>query len=245
MPFGLTFSRAYSALHKIYREKNGSTSMRRLILEVSEKELDKLGVDTSSSFQQIKALELQHFLRQDQNEFAAIWKVELKDNITKVKETMLKNGFLQEIQVLEQEKNGAYTIFIRGGPILSSVLNAVGVDEGYLFPPLEIRDGKIRLSFLGNEQQIRTFLEKMTEKGIRYKVIRLTHADFSPNSPLNQLTEKQREILVAAHKLGYYDIPRKITSEQLAKKLGIGDSTLVEHLRKAEQRLINHLLDTR
>jgi predicted DNA binding protein len=218
--------------------------MRRLILEVSEKELDKLGVETTSSFQQIKALELQHFLKQDQNEFAAIWKVELKDQITKVKETMLKSGFLKEIQILEQEKNGVYTIFIRGGPILSSVLNSVGVVEGYLFPPLEIRDGKVKMSFLGSEQQIRTFLEKISEKGIRYKVILLTQANFSPNSPLNQLTEKQREILVAAHKLGYYDIPRKITSQQLAKKLGIGDSTLVEHLRKAEQRLINRLLDT-
>jgi predicted DNA binding protein len=133
---------------------------------------------------------------------------------------------------------------MRGGPILSTVLESVGVVEGYLFPPLEIRDGKIKISFIGSERQVGTFLEKISKKGIRYKVILLTHADFSLNSPLNQLTEKQREILVAAHKLGYYDIPRKITSQQLAKKLGIGDSTLVEHLRKAEQRLINHLLDT-
>jgi hypothetical protein len=216
--------------------------MRRMILEVSEKELAKLGFETSV-FQQIKSLELQHFLRQDKTEFAAIWKVEFKDSSAKVKD-LLANGFLVEARVLEKEKNGAYTVFMRGGPILSTVLESVGVVEGYLFPPLEIRDGKIKISFIGSERQVGAFLEKISKKGIRYKVILLTHADFSPNSPLNQLTEKQREILVAAHKLGYYDIPRKITSQQLAKKLGIGDSTLVEHLRKAEQRLINHLLDT-
>lgn len=66
----------------------------------------------------------------------------------------------------------------------------------------------------------------------------LADADFSPISPLNQLTEKQREVLITAYKLGYYDIPRRINSEQLAKKLNIGDSTLVEHLRKAERRLL-------
>jgi len=214
--------------------------MRRLIIEVSEKELYQLGVAVPA-FQKIKSLELQHFLRQDQTEFAAIWKVEFKDPSTPVKE-LLANDFLMEAQVLEQEKNGTYTLFIRGGPILSSVLNSIGVVDGYLFPPLEIRDGKIRISFLGSERQVGDFLEKISQKGIRYRIILLSNANFAPNSPLSQLTEKQREILIAAHRHGYYDIPRRINSEHLARKLGIADSTLVEHLRKAEQRLLNSIL---
>jgi predicted DNA binding protein len=56
------------------------------------------------------------------------------------------------------------------------------------------------------------------------------------------LTEKQREVLISAHKLGYYDIPRRINSDQLAEHLDIANSTLVEHLRKAEQRLLVHIL---
>jgi predicted DNA binding protein len=152
------------------------------------------------------------------------------------------NGFLVEAQVLEQQKDGAYTVFMRGGPSLSSVLKSIDVESGYLFPPIGISDGKIRISFLGNEAQVRTFLEKVDAAQIHYKVVMLTDADFSPFSPLNQLTEKQREVLLAAYKHGYYDIPRRINTKQLSKKVGIGDSTLAEHLRKAERHLLVSLL---
>ena len=59
------------------------------------------------------------------------------------------------------------------------------------------------------------------------------------------IEEKQREVLITAYKLGYYDIPRRINSDQLAEKLGIVNSTLVEHLRKAERRLLAQVLEQR
>ena len=215
--------------------------MRRLILEVFEKELAKIGIELPQ-FQKIKSLKLIYFLRQDPQEFAAISEVEFKDSTSKV-EDLLTGGFLVEAQVLERQKNGAYLVFLRGGPSLSSVLSAIGIESGYLFPPIGIGDGKIKISFLGSEKQVKSFMEKIDELGIRYRVVLLADANFSPISPLNRLTEKQREVLMAAYKLGYYEIPRKITSEELAKKLGIVDSTLVEHLRKAEQRLMTQLFE--
>ena len=71
----------------------------------------------------------------------------------------------------------------------------------------------------------------------------MADANFSPISPLNRLTEKQREVIMTAYKMGYYDIPRKITSEELAERLGLVGSTVVEHLRKAEQRLMTQLFE--
>jgi hypothetical protein len=215
--------------------------MRRLILEVSEKELTKIGVELPQ-FGKIKSLEFVYFLKQDPEEFAAIAQVEFTDSTPKV-EDLLAGGFLVEAQVLEREKNGGYIIFMRGGPSLSSVLNFVGIESGYLFPPLGIGDGKVKISFLGSEVQVKEFLERIDVLGIRYRVVLLADASFSPISPLNDLTEKQRDVLLTAYKLGYYDIPRKITSEELAKKLNLVDSTVVEHLRKAEQRLIRHLIE--
>lgn len=215
--------------------------MRRLILEVSQKELVKIGVELPLVYR-IKSLQLLYFLRQDQEEFAAISQVEFKDPSINIKD-ILAGGFLEEAQVLEKTKSGAYIIFMRGGPTLSSILSSAGIESGYLFPPLEVGGGKIKFSFLGSEKQVKTFMERIDDIGIRYRVVLLADANFSPTSPLSQLTEKQREVLLAAYRFGYYEVPRKITSEQLANKLGLGDSTVVEHLRKAEQRLLANLLE--
>jgi hypothetical protein len=214
--------------------------MRRLILEASEKELSKVGV-AISPVQKIKSLNLLFVLRQDREEFAAVSRIEFKDASSKI-ENLLVDGFLVEVQLLEQENSRTYTVFMRGGPILSSVLESLGLSGGYLFPPLEIREGKIKMCFLGSNKQVGEFLEKVAALGIRFKVVLLTDANFSPDSPLNKLTEKQKKVLIAAYKLGYYDIPRRINSAKLAKTLNIGSSTLGEHLRKAERSLLIRIL---
>jgi predicted DNA binding protein len=215
--------------------------MRRLILEISEKELIKAGIELPP-LAKIKSLELLYFLRQDAEEFAAITRIQFKDDTTSLNE-LPKSELLIDAQIIEREKSGAYIAFIRSGPSLSSVLSYIGIEGGYLFPPLGIGDGKVKFSFLGSEPQIKEFMKKIDAIGIKYRVVLLADADFSPVSVLNQLTQRQREVLIAAYKFGYYDIPRKVTSEELAKKLGLVDSTVVEHLRKAEQRLITHLIE--
>jgi hypothetical protein len=215
--------------------------MRRLILEIPEKEIKRVGIELPP-FTKIKSLEILYFLRQNQEEFAAITRVEFKDPNSKMEELLI-GGLLVEAQVLEKEKTGSFIVFLRSGPSLSSVLSIIGIDSGFLFPPMGVKDGKIRFSFLGNETQVKRFMEGMDKIGLHYRVVLLTDADFSPISPLNQLTQKQREVLLAAYRTGYYDIPRKITSEQLANQLGLVNSTVVEHLRKAEQRLLVHILE--
>ncbi len=218
--------------------------MRRLVLEVSERELLKAGIELPP-VRKIKSLELLYFLRQDDTELAAISRVEFKDPNEKIEE-FIGSGLLTDAQVIEKEKNGTYILFTRSGsPSLSSVLKYIGIEGGYLFPPLGINEGKVRFSFLGSEKQIKEFMEKIDALGVHYRVVLLADANYSPISPRSQLTEKQQEVLLAAYKWGYYDIPRKITSQELASKLGLGDSTVVEHLRKAEQRLIKQILETK
>ena len=180
---GLTLTRVYAGRTKAYIYKKQNYPMRRLILEISEKELIKAGIELPP-LKKIKSLELLYFLRQDHNEFAAISRVEFKDPNSKV--SLLKTGgLLFDAQVIEKEKNGAYILFIRSGsPNLSSVLNYIGIEGGYLFPPLGIEDGKVKFSFLGSETQVKDFMEKIDSIGIHYRVILLTDANFPPTSPL-------------------------------------------------------------
>jgi predicted DNA binding protein len=46
-----------------------------------------------------------------------------------------------------------------------------------------------------------------------------------------------------AYTLGYYDIPKKIGLVQLAERLDFSHSTLDMHLRKAERRLLSHIMN--
>ncbi|MWG36289.1 helix-turn-helix domain-containing protein [Halomarina oriensis] len=63
------------------------------------------------------------------------------------------------------------------------------------------------------------------------------------DEPSHQLTGRQREVVSVALELGYFEWPRRINSEQLAAELDISRATLLEHLRKAESKLITAALD--
>jgi len=49
---------------------------------------------------------------------------------------------------------------------------------------------------------------------------------------------QQLRVLREAMESGYFDSPRKIYSRELAKKIGIGQSTFLEHLRKAQTNIL-------
>lgn len=61
---------------------------------------------------------------------------------------------------------------------------------------------------------------------------------FDLQSAKELITPKQLEIFQLACDYGYYDTPKKISLEQLAERTGIAPSTLAEHLRKAEAKLL-------
>lgn len=52
------------------------------------------------------------------------------------------------------------------------------------------------------------------------------------------MTEKQMDSIIKAYDYGYYSSPRGITTESIAASLGISRSTFEEHLRKAENRIM-------
>jgi predicted DNA binding protein len=56
------------------------------------------------------------------------------------------------------------------------------------------------------------------------------------------LTDRQVAALAAAIEIGYFDTPRRASAEDLAAKLGVSPSTAVEHLRKAEKKVLENYL---
>lgn len=56
---------------------------------------------------------------------------------------------------------------------------------------------------------------------------------------VDTLSERQREIFELARERNYYSWPREITTRELAEEAGLAKTTLLEHLRKAEAKLLN------
>ncbi len=56
------------------------------------------------------------------------------------------------------------------------------------------------------------------------------------------LTQKQIDAVLKAQRHGYYTTPRKATTENIADAVGVSRSTYEEHLRKAENRIMEALI---
>lgn len=59
---------------------------------------------------------------------------------------------------------------------------------------------------------------------------------------MSNLTEKQIDALLTAHRFGYYYLPRKADIQAIANKMQIPRTTFQEHLKKAENKLIASLI---
>jgi predicted DNA binding protein len=112
---------------------------------------------------------------------------------------------------------------------------------GYVVSPLEFREDRARMTFLGSARQVSSLLQALQKQKIQHKVLDLTDAQFSPDSPLLGLTQKQLLAIRSAFELGYFDIPRRVSSEELGEKLRLDPSTLNIHLRKAQKKILSEI----
>jgi predicted DNA binding protein len=81
---------------------------------------------------------------------------------------------------------------------------------------------------------------------VRYLVQSPAAGDGSGTDPTlvdrGRLTDRQREVLGTAYEMGYFEYPRSANATEVADELGIGLSTLAEHLAAAQEKLLAELL---
>ena len=74
-----------------------------------------------------------------------------------------------------------------------------------------------------------------------FSLFRLTESD-AAGDPTTGLTDRQREALVTAYAMGYFDIPRTTSLEAVASDLGISAPALSERLRRAHAHVIDEVV---
>ncbi|WP_424009464.1 helix-turn-helix domain-containing protein [Haloferax denitrificans] len=110
----------------------------------------------------------------------------------------------------------------------------VRVDDGWEYWPVidtaDRDDLRERLDSLEAANQAEIIVTKVTS---------VAGAKNHVSHQLDKLSNRQREVFELACRRDYYAWPRETTTRELADELDISKTTLLEHLRKAEAKLLN------
>lgn len=106
---------------------------------------------------------------------------------------------------------------------------------------IEILNHGFSLELAGSRERISRMVTDFQSSGIEVGLQRI-HDYRVPAKPLDSLTDRQREVLEVAYEVGYYDVPRRTTTKEVAAELGLDDSTVSEHLQRAEHNLLSAVL---
>lgn len=113
----------------------------------------------------------------------------------------------------------------------AQLLEATGDAESWAF--------ELRFNSHGD---LSAFQEYCNDAGISLVVERIYNPTKPESGPLYGLTPKQREALLLAFEAGYYSIPRKASTNDLAAELGVSDQAVTERLRRGTHNLIEHTI---
>lgn len=115
-------------------------------------------------------------------------------------------------------------------------------DTLLMVPPIEFSDdGSATFSLFGDGAEVQTALDSVPEI-IEVDVHEVSGMADTPEVTAATLTVRQQEAVEAALSLGYYDIPRQASYDDVAEAIDCAPSTAAEHLRKAEGKLVRSAL---
>jgi predicted DNA binding protein len=196
-----------------------------------------------SNAEKVDVLEALRCFKCDTQGLAIICRIRLKDKDMTVTD-LLHRGLITNIETLYTEKDDSVVVFIEGKSCVPKPPKEMELPKMLMTHPPDFLDvDRMKVELVGKENEISKFLQytaKLSNKS--FKILGLTSIDTKGESLLSKLTIKQRQALLTAFALGYYDIPRKISSEELSRHLNADKSTIVEHLRKAEKKLIDGII---
>ncbi|WP_435346554.1 helix-turn-helix domain-containing protein [Haloarchaeobius sp. HRN-SO-5] len=159
------------------------------------------------------------------------------------------------VGVRERLSQGREQVVVTGDCLKSYLEHNV---EGYLsshgcllVPPLKYVDGAkhVRALALDAKSLSAVYRDLTGEYRVTVESKREVRS-VTPNAPLltvdallPDLSARQREAFVTAYERGYYELPRGTTTDEIADAVGVQRRTVEEHLRRAEKKLVDSLVE--
>lgn len=76
-----------------------------------------------------------------------------------------------------------------------------------------------------------------------FELLRLYEAEGTSDPAAQRLTDEQREVLELALERGYFDVPREVTTDDLAEELGISTNAVSKRLRRGHETVLREAFE--
>jgi DNA-binding CsgD family transcriptional regulator len=197
-----------------------------------------------SNSERVEVLDALRCFKCDTQGLAIICRLRLKDRNMNIQDLLMGEGLLTNIELLYKEKDDSLVVFIEGRSCVPKPPKDIKQPKMLMARTPDFLDvDRMKVEMVGKENEIKKLLHYANKWGDNsFKILGLTSIDAKGESLLSKLTPRQRQMLLAAYALGYYDVPRRISSDDLSMHLDLDKSTVVEHLRKAERKLIGAII---
>lgn len=104
-----------------------------------------------------------------------------------------------------------------------------------------VSDRGLLLSMVGSQETIREMIRNFEAAGVTPDLHRLGEYEGGQRA-LDALTDRQLEVIQTAYDLGFYEVPREATTDEIAAELDLDSGTVSEHLQRAERNLLSQQL---
>lgn len=128
---------------------------------------------------------------------------------------------------------------VEGSPRTRRLLEFVQHRDFVVRMPIEYTaDGGRRVTMVGREAD---FVDAVAEPPESIEMELVSTGEYHPDAEdvFADLTDRQREVLEAAIRMGYYENPRRATHEEIATEVGVEPGTVGKHLRNVESRVFS------
>lgn len=125
---------------------------------------------------------------------------------------------------------------------VESEANALTTDRGDILQAAADPSGWRLTAHFTDRDAFDNFLGHLHEDEITFTLHRLGEMDRSPVGIQYGLTPKQHDALFTAWQMGYYELPRAVSLDAVADRLGISQQAVSQRLRRANDVLIAEAL---
>ncbi len=175
-------------------------------------------------------MEISHFLPYDLEKSIGNSVIEiLHYNIDPIIEQISNHPSVFELNIIEKEENKVKFNVKTKDPYLLYAIIKCGVLVDF---PVRVEEGFAYWRLISSRERIDQLLTLFEQKNIDFELLRIGVSPYIIEDDKNKLTFDESSILDKAISLGFFEIPRNISLEELATQLGKSKSALSVMLRK-------------